>query len=214
MQSSAPELVAARDARAEKARAAKQKVFHAASSFRSAQALASAAKSESSRITSKARDGAHGAVKEKQRVKSERPRDAMQAGEENELHREHGEGDQSEVSARLIGEAVVGGCCQHPDQEHGREDGEQVEQEKSRSRPSVCFGRFTDRWNSLFGPAASESPLVEGWRGFNDDFCGFLCLAASAWGAAAEPNIASRSPLSKTFRVAGVHRAKASMSGL
>jgi RND family efflux transporter MFP subunit len=63
----APELVAARDARAEEARAAKQKIAQAASVLRSAEALAKAAKSEAARIaglagsgtvTSKARDEA------------------------------------------------------------------------------------------------------------------------------------------------------------
>ncbi len=63
----APELVAARDARAEETRAAKQKISQAAAMLRSAEALADAAKSEATRIamlaksgtvTSKARDEA------------------------------------------------------------------------------------------------------------------------------------------------------------
>jgi RND family efflux transporter MFP subunit len=63
----APELVAARDARLEEARAAKQKIAQAASMHRSAEATAAAAKSEFDRIeqlvrsgtvTSKARDEA------------------------------------------------------------------------------------------------------------------------------------------------------------
>ncbi len=53
----APELVAARDARAEEARAAKQMVSQAASMLRSAEAMAEAAKSEASRITALAKSG-------------------------------------------------------------------------------------------------------------------------------------------------------------
>jgi RND family efflux transporter MFP subunit len=52
-----PELVAARKARAEETRAAKQKTSQAAAMFRSAEALAEAAKSESSRISSLAKSG-------------------------------------------------------------------------------------------------------------------------------------------------------------